>query len=219
MSAYSRFVAHYTILAVDIEGFGDRRRTIPYQLAVRRGMYSILRQAFSVARIPWAACHCEDRGDGVLLLAPAQISKAPFVESLPFALVAGLRQHNSAHLPEEQIRLRMALHAGEVAFDDHGVTASSINLVFRLLNAPPLRVALADSKGVLALITSEWFFEEVVRHNMSTDHTEFRPIRIAVKETLKVGWVARPDHPYPAESNRLAVLQRREHSTRRWKLR
>jgi hypothetical protein len=197
MIGYSPFVAHHTILAVDIEGFGDWRRTIPHQLAVRNGMYHILRQAFGVARIPWAACYREDRGDGVILLSPAQLPKAPFVESLPYALVAGLRQHNSAHPPEARMRLRMALHAGEVAFDEHGVTASSINLAFRLLDALPLKVALADSNGVLALIASDWFYDEVVRQSMSTDHTEFRPARVTVKETSATAWIARPDNPYP----------------------
>jgi hypothetical protein len=206
MNGYPQFLAHYTILAVDVEGFGDRRRTVPHQLAVRHGMYQILRQAFGVARVPWAACYREDRGDGVILLAPAQISKAPFVESLPYALVAGLRQHNSAHPPEARFRLRMALHAGEVAFDEHGVAASSINLAFRLLAAPPLKDALADSKGVLALITSEWFYEEVVRQSSCTDHAEFRPVRVTVKEISTVGWIARPDHPYPSDAPHLEAL-------------
>ncbi len=57
----------------------------------------------------------------------------------------------------------MALHAGEVCYDEHGVTAASINLAFRLLEADPLRAALAMlAQGVLAVITSAWFFEEVV---------------------------------------------------------
>jgi hypothetical protein len=206
MNRYARFIAHCTILAVDIEGFGDQRRTIPNQLAMRNGLYRILRQAFDAARIPWAACYCEDRGDGVILLAPAQIPKAPFVDSLPHALIAGIRQHNSVHPAEEQIRLRMVLNAGEVAFDQHGVTASSINLACRLLSAPALKAALADSQGVLALITSEWFFDDVVRHSSGTNHTEFRPVHVLVKETSTVGWVARPDHPYRPENTRFAVL-------------
>lgn len=211
MTGYSRFIAHHTIVAVDVEGFGDRRRTIPHQLAVRHALYEVLRQAFAVTRIPWTACYREDRGDGVFLLAPAQMPKAPFVESLPYALVAGLRQHNSEHPPESRIRLRMAVHAGEVAYDEYGVTADALNLTFRLLGAPPLRAALADSTGVLALITSEWFYDEVVRHCLGIDHTEFRRVPAAVKETSAVGWIARPDQPFVPERPVLA-------SARRWRL-
>src|SRR5262249_61326995 len=96
----------------------------------------------------------EDRGDGVFILAPPQVPKVAFVEALPPALVQALREHNSTHCAQEQIRLRMALHAGEITYDDHGVTAVSINLAFRLLEAHPLKAALAASPGVLALITS-----------------------------------------------------------------
>jgi hypothetical protein len=210
MIGYSRFIAHHTIFAVDVEGFGDHSRTLPHQLTVRRAMYEILRQAFGVARIPWPACYQEDRGDGMFLLAPAQMPKAPFVESLPYALVAGLRQHNSSHPPESRIRLRMAVHAGEVAYDEHGVTANAINLAFRLLGAPGLKAALADSNGVLALITSDWFYDEVVRNSLSAAHTDFRQIPVDVKETSTVAWIARPDHPFPQER---ALLP----ATRRWR--
>jgi hypothetical protein len=61
---------HRTILVVDVEGFGDLRRTNKHQLAVREGLYKAMRQAFSDADIPWDSCRNEDRGDGVLVLAP-----------------------------------------------------------------------------------------------------------------------------------------------------
>ena len=63
---------HRTIVAVDVEGFGDRCRTLPHQVAVREGLYRALQQAFCAASIPWAECHREDRGDGVLILAPPE---------------------------------------------------------------------------------------------------------------------------------------------------
>jgi hypothetical protein len=37
---------------------------------VREGLYKAMRQAFSDADIPWDSCRNEDRGDGVLVLAP-----------------------------------------------------------------------------------------------------------------------------------------------------
>ena len=65
----------------------------------------------------------------------------------------------------------MAVHAGELHYDDHGVVGASVNLTFRLLNADPLRSALAGSSGVLALVTSYSFFEEVVRHSPAAHPT------------------------------------------------
>ena len=75
------------------------------------------------------------------------------MESLPSALVMALRAHDETHSREERIRLRMALHAGEVNYDAHGVTAASIDLAFRLLEAGGLKAALAGSPGVLTVIS------------------------------------------------------------------
>ncbi|MDQ3151784.1 MAG: tetratricopeptide repeat protein, partial [Actinomycetota bacterium] len=189
---------HRTIIAVDVEGFGNQHRINPQQVAVREGLYRVLRQAFRAAAIPWADCHHEDRGDGILILARPEVAKSVFVESLPGRLVEGLREHNGSRSVPEQIRLRMALHAGELHYDEHGVTGASINLTFRLLDAAPLKSALAGSPGVLGVVTSSWFFDEVVRHSPAADPDAYRRVRVTVKETNVVGWVHLPDHPYPS---------------------
>lgn len=190
-----RLAVHRTIAVVDVEGFGDQRRTNVHQVAVRAGLYRVMRKAFAGAGISWDDCDLGDRGDGVLVLVPAEVPKGLLVESVPPALIAGLHEHNGAHPGPEQIRLRMALHAGEVRYDEHGVTAASINLAFRLLEADPLRAALARSPGVLALIVSPWFFEEVVRH--SSVVAQYRLVEVTVKETTTTGWICLPDHTDP----------------------
>ena len=97
----------------------------------------------------------------------------------------------------------MALHAGEVHYDEHGVTAAAVNLAFRLLDAAALKAALASSPGVLAVIASSWFFEEVVRHSGAA--AAYRPVEVAVKETTTTGWICLPDHMDPAGQ---AMLER-----------
>ena len=156
---------HRTIVAVDIEGFGDQYRTNRNQVAIRDGLYRAMREAFGQAGIPWADRDHEDRGDGMLSLIGPEVPKSVFVESLPSTLVSALCMHNGEHPDPERIRLRMALHAGEVNLDEHGATGASINLTFRLLEYGPVKAALAESPGVLAVIASAWFFEEVVRHS------------------------------------------------------
>ena len=52
--------------------------------------------------------------------------------------------------------------------------------------------------GTLAVITSAWFFDEVVRHSTHIDPTLYRPARIQVKETDTTGWIGLPDAPDPA---------------------
>jgi class 3 adenylate cyclase len=204
-----RLAVHRTILVVDVEGFSDQRRTNAHQVAVRNGLYRVMRDAFGRAGISWDDCDREDRGDGVLVLVPAGVPKSLLVESLPTAMVVGLCEHNGAHPGPERIRLRMALHAGEVCYDEHGVTGASVNLTFRLLEAGPLKHALAGSPSVLAIIASSWFFEEVVRHSDAA--AGYRRVDVAVKETTTTGWIClqdrtaavpRPRRPSPPSRGR-----------------
>ena len=137
---------------------------------------------------------------------PAEVPKGLLAESLPSALVAALHAHNGTHTGPERIRLRMALHAGEVGYDEHGVTAVAVNLAFRLLDAGVLKAALASSQGVLAVIASSWFFEEVVRHS-TADAAAYRPAEVAVKETTTTGWIVLPDHVDPAGQVKLEACR------------
>ncbi|TCO62225.1 hypothetical protein [Actinocrispum wychmicini] len=207
----SEVAVHRTIIAVDIEGFGDPARTMPHQLATRAGLYKVVAEALDAAGVPWDRCRTEDRGDAVFILVPPDIPKSPLVAVMPEALAHAVRAHNHISDERQRVRLRMAVHAGEVAHDDHGVTSNAVITVFRLLDAPPVKQALADSSGVVALAVSRWVFDEVVRHSAGVDAATFRPILVAVKETCDTAWVALPDQPYPADPT--VLDQRGDHTS------
>src|SRR5579859_7659270 len=134
-----------TILLFDVERFGDHNLKDPHRVTVRHGLYNMLERALHETGISWDDCYHEDRGDGVMILVPSTVHKVLFAESLPGLLAEELRRYNKHHPEQERIRLRMALHVGEVFFDDNGVTSSDVNLAFRLLDAEPFRKALRDS--------------------------------------------------------------------------
>ncbi|HWC82348.1 MAG TPA: tetratricopeptide repeat protein [Pseudonocardiaceae bacterium] len=184
---------HRTVLVVDVAGFGDPRRTNPDRLTVRQGLYTLLRQALERSGVVWADCEHEDRGDGVLITLPATVTKSRLVESLPGELVAALRAHNHARNIEEQIRLRMAVHAGEIHYDEHGVVGQSVDLTFRLLDAPVLKDALARSSGLLAVIASHWFFDEVIKQSKAAAPHRYQEVRVRVKELDTIAWICLPD--------------------------
>jgi tetratricopeptide (TPR) repeat protein len=201
--AYSQQPGHRTIFVVDVEGFGNNARgTNPIQEAVRTALYRVLRRAFEAANISWEDCYQEDRSDGVFILVAPQVSKAPFVETLPQMLINALHQHNSnAPRSEERIRLRMALHAGEIKHDPHGVTGPSIIRAFRLIEAPALKEALARTPGVLALIVSDWFYEEVVQNSSGGNASRYRAVTVKVKETTTQAWICVPDNTGQQDSH------------------
>jgi tetratricopeptide (TPR) repeat protein len=190
---------HCSIVCVDVEGFGARRRTRADQGAIRHGLYQALQAAFTRSGAGWDDCYREDRGDGVLILVPPQVPKAVLAAGVPGALAAAVRAHNQLHGPDARMRLRLVLHGGEVAHDAYGVTGTAVNLAFRLLEAGQLKQALAASPGVLAVITSGWFYEEVIRHTEACAPATWRRMLVTVKETRQDGWISLPDAPYPPD--------------------
>jgi hypothetical protein len=196
MSTLLRPMERAIIICTDVEGFGDPNRTESDQLAVRDGLYRALEAAFGG---PWQECYHEDRGDGALILVAPEVPGSLLATMIPERLAAALRDHNRAHKPQAWIRLRMAVHAGEVRRDGHGVVGIALNQAFRLLDADPLRQALAGSRGVLAMICSQPFFEEVICHTPDNTHDRYRPVRVLVKETDVTGWICLPDDPYPSD--------------------
>jgi|SRR5271157_687576 len=187
---------HRAIVGVDVEGFGDRRRTHLDQIAVRDGLYQALEWAFTRAGIDWEQCYHEDRGDGALILVPSEVPKTLLAQGVPAELAAAAADHNLACDQRARIRLRLAMHAGEIHHDRHGVTGTAINTAFRLLEAEPLKQALRGSPGTLAVIASRWFYEEVIRHAPACAPGSWRRVRVSVKETREDAWICLPDAPY-----------------------
>ncbi len=180
---------HRTILVVDVERYGSPMRSDSDRLAIRAGLYEALENAFVDATLPWGDCEHANSGDGVLVVVPPTVSKSAFVELLPGELIARLRRHNQRNGSTRQIRLRMALHAGEVHYDDHGVVGTSVNHTFRLVESTAFQAAFARSDGELGLIISSWFFENVVLHSDLGLPEAYLPLHAAVKETETTAWV------------------------------
>lgn len=194
---HERRAGHRTIVVLDVEKFGDPRRTNSHQLAVREGLYQAVGDAFRQAELPWTPDAREDRGDGILILVPPEFAKSLFVEKLPSALVETLTKHNREHPDEAGIRLRMSLHAGEVPYDPRGVYGRAVIWAFRLVDAKLLKAALADSSGVLGIIASSWFFEEVVQHAADGIPSTYRRVLVRAKESTQPGWICLPDDSTP----------------------
>jgi tetratricopeptide (TPR) repeat protein len=190
---------HHLIVVADIEGFGDPGRTGPHLQAARDGLDAAMRAAFVAGGVVWEDCYREMRGDAVVALAPANTDKTAFVETALPALVTRLRVHNDTHPDPQRLRLRVALHAGEVGYDTHGISSAALIRAFRLCDAPPLKAALAGSPGVLAVIASDGLFDDVIRHTPAVAPATWRPVPVTVKEADTTGWITLPDHPYPPD--------------------
>jgi hypothetical protein len=180
---------HRTIVVVDVARFTDPRRTVLHLEAIHQGLYQVLEEAFAESAIEWQSCTHEDRGDGVLILVPPDVPKSRLAGPLSERLLAGVRRYNLVHSAEATMQLRVALHSGEVRADRNGLVSQEINFAFRILEADTAKTELARSGSVLALITSDGFYREVVAPDAGADPAGFRQIPVQVKQTTGVAWL------------------------------
>ncbi len=180
------------LFAVDIAGFTRPPRDNDIQVYLHKSLYEMLETAFDRSDVPWADCSHEDRGDGVLVVAPPMVPASMLVP-IPDRLRALIRRHNHVSCEAACIQLRSALHLGPVHHDGHGFIGADVNLLCRLLDTRQLKQRLADSTTEIGLIASDYLYFNVIRRQPSfVDPALFDPVRIRVKETRTRAWVYLP---------------------------
>ncbi|MET8546385.1 hypothetical protein ABZW03_38045 [Kitasatospora sp. NPDC004799] len=184
-------LAYRPVLAVDIEGSSGRGDTA--LMTIRRVLATALRESFGQSRIDWSACLREDLGDGLRVTAPAGAAKAALIHPLVHEFAARLRAHNRTAAPATSIRVRMALHAGDLRLGPDGeVAGRPLEVLSRLLDAPVARTALAAAPAstVAVLVLSQHFHEETVPHGYpGIDPEMFREVTVRAKEFTAPAWL------------------------------
>jgi len=201
---------HRGLVAVDVAGFSKSERSETVQLHIRAALYEILRTAFAEARVPWDDCYHEDRGDGVIIVVPADISMSVIAGRLVEEMRAGLRRHNEVANERAEIHLRVALHLGEVHSDPHGLVGAAVIHVFRLLDAAVVKELLARNDAQLVVIASDRLYQDVLRQGWDlVDPAEYVAAVANVKETSTRAWLRVPGQPAaPAMADVSPLLDR-----------
>ncbi|MBM9509638.1 hypothetical protein [Actinacidiphila acididurans] len=196
---------HHWILALDMEGFSTR--TDPVQRSLRAEMYDIVDHAFEQAGLAGFGVTTEDRGDGALMVVPATVPPVRLAGTFVRALDDGLQEKAALFGSNRTLRLRLAMHQGLAAEDDHGWSGDAVNTACRLVDAEPLRETLrAAERGRLAFAVSAAVYESVVRPgHRGIDPAAYAPLSFRTKhgETIR-GWVTVPGYSAPPELPRPA---------------
>lgn len=181
------------LFAVDIAGFTRPDRDDDIRMFMREELYRILERAFDGSGIPWRGCFREDRGDGALVVIPPGIAATGIIDPMPGRLGSLIRRHNHVARDVAHIQLRVAAHIGPVDYDGHGFVGADVDFLFRMLDARPLKHALASTGADLALIVSNYVYSNVVsRHPSLVSPAAFRPVRFQVKYTKSRAWIYLP---------------------------
>lgn len=182
-----------SILVFDVEGFADPHRDDRARMAVRAGLYGVLKEAFHAAGLAWPPDEHEDRGDGVVALVSPLVPKVLLIDPLLSCLRATLAEYNRNARLAERFRLRCTVHAGEVSNDEYGLSGIDLVLAFRMIEAVELRDSLLNSPADLAVIVSDGIYEAVVRHGYrDIDPATYHPVLIQVKKTRIHAWIHLP---------------------------
>jgi class 3 adenylate cyclase len=126
---------HRSIVVIDIAGYG--RRDDPAQVRARAGLDRVVRTAFRSSGLPWRRLVVKDRGDGMIVLVPATASKAVLLHPFVPRLGALLHDLNGRVEPGCRVRVRVAVHAGEMVHGPNGWIGTDLNLACRLVDSTP----------------------------------------------------------------------------------
>lgn len=182
------------LLAVDIEQSAGRGDVALHQ--IRDTLAETLRQAFRQSGMDWDTCPREDLGDGFRITAPAGVPKTRLIHPLVHEIAVRLWAHNRLAGPATRVRVRIALHAGDVYIHPTGlVTGRPLEVLARMLDAAALRTALAQAPEnvTTALLVSQHIFDETVRHGYpGIDPAAFQKVSVVEKELTADAWLHLP---------------------------
>jgi hypothetical protein len=185
--------AYRPMLVVDVERSAGRGDVALQQN--RSVLRAALMDTFRESGLDWDAYHRTDTGDGMRLVFGADVPKRALLHPLVHELAVRLRAHNQTAGELNRIRVRMAVHAGDVHVSDGEVVGSSLELLARLEDSATLRTALrnAPEAVTVALAVSDHIYQEVVRHRYAgIDPATYHRVEFTTKETTAVAWLHLP---------------------------
>ena len=190
---------NYWIVLLDIEDFSLRVETV--QATLHDELYEVVRYAMGRARLDPDDCVIQDRGDGMLMLFPAQVKPGELLRELMTGLHDALADHQVRFRDEHGMRLRVGLHLGLVTRKGDRWTSTAINDLSRLVDAAPVKQVLKSAvRAHLVLVVSEEVHKSVVVGRYpGIDPAGYLPADFVTKHgEPRRGWVTVPGPEYSA---------------------
>lgn len=178
-----------SLIAVDIENSTNRGNA--GRGAARRMMYELFEQALRTAGLSGHHDPLVDRGDGILaLIRPDdEAPKTALLETVVPTIADLLREHWDG--TDWALRLRAAVHAGEVHYDRWAPFGEAIDMTCRLLDAPDVKRRLRKATWApLALVVSDHIYTSVVQQGYDGIDTDgYEQVHVRLGGQRHSGWV------------------------------
>ena len=193
-----------TVVFTDVVGFAADIRDDLDRLEIRQATADMTVNALSPF---WAGCHCEDRGDGLLIVVPPDTPTAGVLERLTTVLPAELTRHNDSHRPALQVRLRVAVNVGPVVEDAIGLSGEAIIRAARMLDAPSFKQAVADQDCAVGIIASAFVYDTAIRHGgEALGPAHYTEVLVSLKEACLPAWIRLVGTARPVTASRVRAV-------------
>ncbi|KDA43569.1 toll/interleukin-1 receptor domain-containing protein [Frankia sp. BMG5.23] len=190
---------HVSVFCLDARHYS--RQDIATQASWREGLRRIVDEAVGGAGLPPRSIRLrQDRGDGFLAAVAADAPKAVLATEFVRELRIALRTYNRGRDETGRIRLRLALHQGEVGIGGSGFVGDAAVVAARLVDADPVRQLLEqDRDAELALVLSSEFYHSTVAGRLrDLDPAQYRRVEVSVAGKYEgLAWITLPGRPFP----------------------
>ena len=170
--------------AVNAANIQDTLRRIETEALARAGI-----DPDSVARQP--------RGDGAMRAIAGEVAKERIATRFVEELRQAIADYDAGCPPGESIRVRLALHAGDVIEGEGEWAGRPVVVASRLVDSAVIKRVLAAATGSpLALIVSGDWYDAVVKEGYAPSEG-YAQVWVEEKTFADVAWVAVPGRTHP----------------------
>ncbi|MFE0508529.1 hypothetical protein [Streptomyces sp. NPDC058964] len=189
---------NHWIVLLDIEDFSLRAETT--QATLHDDLYQVVEFGLRRAGLGLDGCAVQDRGDGMLILAPPETRPTLLLRELVRGLEDALIHHRGTYNHDHRMRLRVGFEQGLVSRRGERWTSNAVNDLSRLVDAGPVKQVLARAgRAHLVVVVSEDIHRKVVLgHYPGIDPAAYLPADFVTKHGQpRRGWVTVPGYPAP----------------------
>ncbi|WP_444947150.1 hypothetical protein [Micromonospora ureilytica] len=181
------------MMFVDMESYS--RHDDAGQVNAQTSFRLLMQRAAEQCGLEREGWEIQPTGDGELALFPLGTPEPRIVADLVPAMDRILRDHNRHAGQYAQVRMRVAFHQGLVTKTENGYAGSAVVTAARLVEAPPLKDALASfPEAAVAMIVSSTIYREVVSQSYSGIRKErYGRVTVHVKSFGDEAWIFVPD--------------------------
>ncbi len=183
-------------VGVDIEGYGRCDRTDPVRVGLRRRLSSWCTGLLAEAGADREQYHQHSTGDGFLFSIDPHVPRTALLTGMVDGLRRQLVSFNRGKTTAKRLRVRLAVHGGEVLRDPHPLEGSATVLTCRLLDAEVLRACLLVTRQPLAAVASPVIYDGIIRQGYpGIVPASWYPVVARIKGGLEAAWLCVPRDP------------------------